>query len=395
MVSLKTIANFCQCAGVKRIINTSKQEIHGINPTVTYPVSGKTFELPRFYSVEMQQAGAMNKIAKTGKYEYYSNNIGPKALPEDRKRLTSTDIEDSYKRAVWVNPKDDKAYHLLEENRTKEGNVLVRILNQDGEFVKNAELKPKKVILADLDVGQEAFGKKIGDVFFSHTDFINILAKRYNPFANYKVWLINNENFENKFEKLYKMVDKNTAAVSISYGSSFSCPASQKHSGKDLKKLLMEHLAYKDIDKKDKMVSYYCSDEKTAIDEVNVYTKAYEKLKNKVRIVKSSGNEGQDAIDASFSSSILEGVGGLDSSGKVEESSASRNSIFTQHYERYSHPVVVNNDGINISGLSGVDYPAPTEPNPFNSYGSVSGTSFASPIRAAKIALNEMMEGIL
>ena len=152
-----------------------KQEIHGINQKLEYPRSGKSFELPRFISVEMQQAQMMNRIAKNREYQLYSNMIPSKATGEDLKRLTSESMEESYNRAIWINPKTLKPYYLLGEGEDKNGNVHLRILDKDGQFVKNAKVKQKEVILTDLLEGMNHI-TQIADVDFVHTDFIDILA---------------------------------------------------------------------------------------------------------------------------------------------------------------------------------------------------------------------------
>ena len=46
----------------KYLLQVKRPIFHGINPTLTYPLSGKTFNLPRFGTVEMAQARQMNKI---------------------------------------------------------------------------------------------------------------------------------------------------------------------------------------------------------------------------------------------------------------------------------------------------------------------------------------------
>lgn len=79
------------------IIKVKPQKLHGINPVLVYPKTGKSFELPRFCTEEMQTALKMNKTAikqvKTPSVKSY-----PEADAVDLKRLTSTSIEDSYSR---------------------------------------------------------------------------------------------------------------------------------------------------------------------------------------------------------------------------------------------------------------------------------------------------------
>ena len=93
---------------------------HGINPTLTYPPTNKTFALPRFCTAEMKQAREMNKIASRQIKSPITSNFS-KATAEDLRRLTSTSIEDSYSRVQWTNPKDGKIYNLLKQGETEDG----------------------------------------------------------------------------------------------------------------------------------------------------------------------------------------------------------------------------------------------------------------------------------
>lgn len=124
-----------QAAGVARNITQAK-----VTETLT--------ELPRFSSPEMIMARNLNKIAlrdiKVPKIYTF-----PKATPQDLKRLTSNTVKDSYSRVTWTNPKNGKVYHILKESELSDGNISVRILNEDGSFLKNASIKPKKIIIID------------------------------------------------------------------------------------------------------------------------------------------------------------------------------------------------------------------------------------------------------
>ncbi len=81
------------------------------------------------------------------------------------------------------------------------------------------------------------------------------------------------------------------------------------------------------------------------------------------RIITCSGNEGAKSISENFASNNVEGVASINPYGKISKFSASRNSIFTQHYEKgeyYQRAVYDKNGnfiGINITGTTGVDIP--------------------------------------
>ena len=124
------VKNFVQKTGVKSVLQTKAPIFHGINPTLTYVPSGKTFALPRFCTEEMKQARQMNKIAIRQAKAGEIVRTYPKATPQDLKRLTSETIEDSYSRVEWTNPNDGKVYNLLKQGETKDGKVIVRILDK-------------------------------------------------------------------------------------------------------------------------------------------------------------------------------------------------------------------------------------------------------------------------
>lgn len=340
-------------------------KLAGKNPSLTYELSGKTYELPRFSSPEMQMARVMNKIAIEDGYQWRSflRLDESVTLPEDLKRLLSKTVEDSYKRAFWINPKDNKGYHLLDEGMTADGNQKLRILNERGEFVKNAVIKPKTVILNDLPEGANLnlITDNDNGISLNHTDLINIFARRYNPFAKYKTVV------GDDLGKLQEAIDKNTTCISMSWSCSDSTP--------------METI---------KNEAEYVLKRNSAA--INVF----KDMKGKTRILAGSGNFGKDYRNALLYFPGVEGVGGLDSSfwnPKIHKASSSVNSLLTQHYEHYEFPCTGNKYGINITGLPGTDYPI-LFCDERTRLGLICGTSYSTPIRAAKLALNEMMEGV-
>lgn len=362
------------------ILQTKSQKIHGVNSSVTYPRTGKSFDLPRFSSVEMQQARIMNKIAIKDEYIIRSKKAlsSTKILPEDLKRLESTAIEDTYKRAFWINPKDNKAYHLLDNGRTKDGLQKLRILDENGVFVKNATVKPKTVILSDLnDAICIGVNNNYGKVDITHTDIINIVARRYNPFAKYKnvIWQ-DAQNSPNReyFKKIYDSIDKDTSCISASFGMDAIDKEWFRTKGKKICDVLEDWI------KKD--------------DSLLDILKLLKKISNKTRVLISAGNRGCCSINTFLVSSGAEGVGGLNSLHKVHINSGSKNSLFTQHYETFEFPIKLTGEGINITGLHGTDFAASVN-SPIMSNSNIAGTSFSTPVRAAKLALNEMMDGVL
>lgn len=379
MVSVDKIRAFTKASNVKSILQTKTTEIHGVNPTMTNPRNGKKFELSRFDSVEVIQAKIMNNFVKHDSYQKLANKTSfPKATQEDAQRLTSTTLEDSYKRAVWINPKDGKGYYLLDEGFSKEKKQKLRVLNSDGEFIKNAEVQPKTVVIVDLLTANNKIiidANKQGAL--NHTDIANIVARRYNPFARYKTIQTDKTNSLMTFRKIAEKVDDNTACVSSSYGN--LAPLNMiKESKMDRMKFYKEFFNFQ-----------FKIKHPTANQELN-------KILKKTRMLYSSGNHGDIFVNTLLTHNGVEGVGGLNKNGQISRHSSSVDKLFTQHYEQYSFPVTLTKEGVNITGLRGTDYPLRHKEAPEGlEIQTISGTSFSAPIRAAKIALNEMMQGVL
>jgi len=118
-------------------------------------------------------------------------------------------------------------------------------------------------------------------------------------------------------------------------------------------------------------------------------------IPSQVRLLYSSGNEGANKMNAFIALNRVEGVGGLNLLHKVHSKSSAKNSLFTKHYENTEFFATKTSDGINITGLHGTDYPNKSFGDVGKRLVYILGTSFSTPIRAAKLALNEMMKDIL
>lgn len=426
----------------KYLLQVKRPIFHGINPTLTYPLSGKTFNLPRFGTVEMAQARQMNKIA-TREIKTASIPTFSKASPEDLRRLTSSAVDATSSRVRWTNPKDGKVYNLLKQGESQKGDVIVRILDEDGAFVKEATIKPKTIGIIDSRDHVINNPTNIPEIdALTHIKTVELFAKRNNPFARYKI-------------------------IDASYSSDV-------FSGLDDNKILK---AIKDFQKDGGIDYLNCSFGHTVFSsevgfalECGKQASELDKLATKgVRVLKASGNGesnflGQKTFEAELlNSSKIEGVGSLSKNGKISSFSGCRSSKYTQHYEKGEYPVTQTPEGVNITGLTGTDIVL--EKNPFvgktlgrirrfiwsmpeeseliqkhgyekgknlykelsekykkyNAYPNqlhfpnakyegdtdaiaelyipkninISGTSFSTPTRVAKLALNDMMEGIL
>lgn len=326
--SLKTITTqFVKTAGKKSILQTNAFKIHGINPSLTYEKTGKSFELPRFSSVEMRQARAMNKIA-INQIKIPVNRTYSKASPEDFKRLTSTTVEDSYSRVEWTNPKDGKIYNLLKQGETNDGKIVVRILDADGAFIKEAKLSPANIVILDNFQYKSPFFDR------SHGDLVFTYAKRNNPFANYiKIQKDLNAIFESpKDIKAIQNVILDKGKIDyISYSYSTNVSGIEQHKiklAKSFSKLLRARL---------------------------------EDIPN-TRIICPAGNATPQENAKDIANHILiaqqkiEGVGSLSNrNGNISDFSSSRSSELTQHYEIGEFIPKLTPHGLNITGLRGTD----------------------------------------
>ena len=327
---------------------------------------------------------ALNRIAIKEARGDVMHYTFPKATPEDLKRLTSTDLKDSYKRVTWTNPKDNKVYHILEEGR-KEGKVQVRILDKDGEFVKNAELEPKNVVIFDNFFSPRGM---------THGELVETFFKRHNPFANV-------ERLEHK-RGLFEFIKYRGQLPKHLELKRFDELEKQMEKGKKVDYISISI---------DSMADVSPVEDKPGQTQLNYLRKKYNLvhiapifesiMKKGARIFESAGND-RNASGLIADRLAMEGIEGVGSlvGGNVAKDSCSRNSIFTQHYERRDFlPHLVKNkdgksEGINITGLPGTDLPLNWKTKKLNGR-IVGGTSYSTPIRVAKISLNDMLEGIL
>lgn len=444
------IRNFINILNKNRNLGFKTFEIHGINPKLIYGPTGKEINLPRFSSVEMQQARLMNRFAilqsRTALIRKY-----PKATKQDLARLTSQTIDDTYSRAEWLNPKDGKTYNLLKQGETKAGKIIVRILDQEGTFIKDAQIKPKTILIPDnYTEPTNIFGIPHGELTLTY-------AKRNNPFAKYEKINLSRNDLANKkdFELIANYLKNGNEAdyISCSYGTKVYYNK-KLNTPDNLKSKLEEFQQYDSIAKDRRIL--FSADNATENDYNNISEVANRYL---------LGNQ------------KVEGVGALNHGlGKIAIFSLSRNSSLTQHYELGEFYPKVTKNGLNITELPGTDLPFPNKKlekmaqNPligkpvlkvkqliakidsrindlekekfslfkqkksimeilksrsrfekqielyqqrkkkilsysndlrnedgiFNiPFQAITGTSFATPIRTAKLALNDMMEGII
>ena len=354
--------------------------------------------ITRFSTEIGKTARRLNQLAirdlKSEKIEY----TFPKATAEDLKRLTSKKMEDTYKRVTWTNPKDGKVYHILEEGRNKEG-VNVRILSSEGEFIKNATLKPKTIVLFDQFKNISGLRNLLKFRFrknAAHGEIVETFLKRANPFAN-----IERLNHKKNLYELIKyrgrlpqsLVDKRFEELNKSMAKGHKVDYISMTESNDYE---FEELAAKSGSIRKKIIQDEFLDK-----EYLPITKTIRSiLKKGCRFFATAGNEQNPKQCVSIYLAIdgVEGVGSLAGKGKIAWDSASRNSIFTQHYEQRSfqgHLVRENGKilGINITGQPGVELPYKKKYEYL--LRGIGGTSYSTPTRVGKVSLNDMMEGIL
>lgn len=331
---MMNIKNFTSVLN-KSILNFKPFEIHGINPKIIYERTGQSIDLPRFSSIEMQQARMMNKIAvkriKTPIVRSY-----PKATKQDLKRLTSQTIEDSYSRVEWLNPKDGKTYNLLKQGETKDGKVIIRILDNEGAFIKEAQIKPKTILIPDNYTDTTTtFGIPHGELTMTY-------AKRNNPFARYSKINLSKEDLVNKkdFEKINEYLKQGNDAdyISCSYGITVNYNKQKLELTDNFKSALEEYEQYDTITNNHRRILFGANN-------------ASENEYNQVPIL---------ANKYLWENKKVEGVGALSHGlGKIANFSLSRNSSLTQHYELGEFYPRLTKNGLNITELPGTDLPFP------------------------------------
>lgn len=309
----------------KTINNITRQTVEIVRDIIPAKVTETLTELPRFSSPEMIMARTLNKIAIKGAKAPETFTF-PKATPQDLKRLTSNTIKDSYSRVSWTNPKDGKIYHILKESELPDGNIAVRILNEDGSFLKNASIKPKKIIVID-DFEQT----KTSIYGVSHGEIVTTFLRRNNPFA--QIETINtgyadtmNPKFFEPFEQILQRIKKGEKIDYISCSKGVLCYSTAK----------------------------------TMRGKMPQIQPITEIAKSGTRVLFAAGNS-VDAAATTANQVLLvadkiEGVGSLSpQTSKLSYFSAARNSFFTQHYEVGEHYIRPTEYGANITGLPGTD----------------------------------------
>lgn len=354
---VKQSAAWVKACGKKSILETSPQIFHGINPTLTLQ-NGKNIYLPRFISEEMKTARKMNKAA-IQEFKKPIDRSFPKATAEDLKRLTDTSFEISGQRTVYTNLRDGKTYHLLSEGKTDDGLAKIRILDADGAFVKTVEVKPQKVVIIDDFVSQSQLKATYSNQYqeLSHGDLVKLVAKRANPFANFEtIDIIRDKSrfaYKNLYEELENLQKRIDAGEEINFLSLSIARQYPKENIKNSLKLINTDPI------KAKTTNILYNNDVFEKFPLSVFAR---KNKGKIRVIQAAGNNGKNAINTDLSYPYIEGVGAINpNTKKITQFSASRNSLYTQHYEQGIFHYVPTSNGLSISGGLATDIPLKPE----------------------------------
>lgn len=346
-------------------------------------------ELPRdtFVSSRSSEAFVMNKFAIESlvnrTYNFYKSDS------DEYKRLVDTSLSASYSRVVWRNPEDGKLYHILKDKKLDSGEFAVRILDENGGYIKEALIQPLKILIYELKSNDPVFIKKFdnGEVQnLYHSDILKIFAERNNPFAEVNVVFADKD-----FKNLVDSIDAKTPIISCSFCNLFSSVPVKKV------KTIFERL----FRKQKEQTNQSCANIAQGNVELPEFA-AFRHVPNNVRIFMSAGNSGKNYNNAYFVMPNIEGVGSLSLDAKVADFSSSRNVLLTPHYELGEFPIFkISENGYNITGLHGTDIEVqhgeliPNFISSDSEHKVLEGSSFSVVIRAAKSLLNNMMRGVL
>ena len=269
-----------------------------VNPIQKNIVTGEIIALPRFNTPEMRVARRMNQEAlkqiKKAKSLQYS-----KATAEDLQRLIDTSIEASSRRTFYTNINTGINYNLLLEETTEDGLRVLKVLGEDGQFIKKVKIKPKKIIIIDDFTNKKA---EFAGIPLSHGQEVEIFMRRFNPFSDIECVDVGKVPDPVYTEDILNAVGpyiNKADYISISMGG--------------------EHII--NFENINKIKKFKLESDIIRLPEI------------KTRIFFSAGNKGSQYLNEYLVIPNVEGVGSLSKKGAVSDFSASRNSMFTQHYE--------------------------------------------------------------
>ena len=314
-------------------------------------IGKKNITSSRFSTPQMKQARQMNRIASQQLKAGAIERTYPKATPQDLKRLISETVENTKSRVIWTNPKDGKVYNILKQGKTKDGKIIVRILDEEGAFIKEAELTPKKIVIIDDFSSGKSVIRDNSTMLETktHGEIVALLAQRHNPYASIELIDIAYspsvvKNFYSEIENLQRRIDlgEQIDYISLSLGST--------RKNKDMLELLHE-LNITPTEMKTSEIAFNHPS-------IFPYPASSLAIRNKgnVRIIQGSANSGKESTNIWLTYPRIEGCGALNpETGKIAGFSSSRNSLYTQHYENGMFKFKPNSGGMSITGKHNVD----------------------------------------
>ncbi len=286
----------------------------------------------------------------------------PDASGEDLKLLLSGSQRDIQKKCSYVSPKDLKTYNILLKSKNKDGTLNVRILDDYGKFIKEAQIKPKKVIVLDNFSNANVPLTFDNKQKIPHGEVVKKIIQRSNPFNHYEFIDISaGENRLNPYAALVQLLKRVEAGEKI---DAISCSFAKEFSEEMLEDMLAIKLKNRTMVEQKEVIQEAAGsydDLKELIDN----NKLFEQLKEHgVKIFVGAGNSNkivdgkkENAINADLFNNGTQGVGALNHEGKIAGYSASRKSIFTPNYENGDLLIEYRQRGFNIAGGAGIDVP--------------------------------------
>jgi len=264
---------------------------------------------------------------------------------EDKEILFSKKPETAKKWTHWINPKTGRTYIVINKKDNKDGTKTARILDCDGNFIKEADIKPKKIIQIDNFNGRTSLDYG-GNIAFSHGEVVRCYLERNNPLADIEsinIGDVSTKEIEDgpyvaAFEDiLLRLMDgEKIDVINCSFGADFK-PAQDEDAmftSNGLKEVLNKEFS-KDVANK-------------------IIPLLEEITKFGTRVVFAAGNEGKDYVSLEFGADGVDVVGAINDDGTVCDFSSARN--FAKHYERGIYTYRAQKYGINATGKPGADF---------------------------------------
>ena len=304
--------------------------------------------------------------AKTNVYVYHSiKNLHPesfsRAKDKDLEILNDKSYSAPSKRVKWFNPKDCRVYHLIKKSQDDDGKIILRVLDEQGGFLKEAKIVPRTIVIADKFTNEHkipAAGNftttQIPNI--SHGQMVSRFAFVTNPFARYIFADIGQHgNPYYVMQKVYEEANiKNIDIVNFSWADLIPVEFYDDFYGKNLNQF--PKIAYRIIteefggEKEAKEMFCSIEDNTKIIKDINNLTSSG------VKVFISAGNSGNGDFNFALLAKDAQGVGALNERGGFSEFNSSRIRRLTAHFEQGEYEIKRTKDGINYTGGDYTDY---------------------------------------